>query len=53
MSGRRIAGALGLEAVPTKVEGVRSKTKRPVARGWLVEEKPGPFSVAAQPGGGS
>ncbi|WP_432129965.1 hypothetical protein [Streptomyces tendae] len=29
--------SLGLEAVPAKVEGVRSKAKRPVTRGWLTE----------------
>lgn len=32
---RELAGRLGLEAGPAKVEGVRSKGKRLVARGWL------------------
>ncbi|MFE2249313.1 hypothetical protein [Streptomyces lavendulae] len=38
---RRLAGRLGLELVPAKVEGVRSKVKRLVERGWLAEERPG------------
>jgi hypothetical protein len=50
---RQLAAALGLELVPAKVEGVRSKAKRLVARDWLVEAVPGRFSVAAGPGGGS
>jgi hypothetical protein len=45
--------ALGLEPVPAKVEGVRSKAERLAARGWLVEAVPGRFSGAAGPGGGS
>lgn len=39
-----LAGRLGLELVPAKVEGVRSKAKRLVERGWLVEERPGVFT---------
>lgn len=35
-------------AGPAKVEGVRSKAKRLVARGWLTEERPGMFSVVAR-----
>ncbi|MCU7827261.1 MULTISPECIES: hypothetical protein [unclassified Kitasatospora] len=50
---RQLAVGLGLEAVPAKVEGVRSKAKRLVARGWLVEESPGLFSVPAGRVGGS
>lgn len=50
---RQIADALGLEPVPAKIEGVRSKAKRLAARGWLEERSPGAFSVAASPGGGS
>lgn len=50
---RQLASALGLELVPAKVEGVRSKAKRLVARGWLAEDRPGMFSVVAGRGGGS
>ena len=53
MDCRQLATALGLERVPAKVEGVRSKAKRLVARGWLVEASPGMFSICAEPGGGS
>jgi hypothetical protein len=48
MDCRQLAVALGLEAVPAKVEGVRSKAKRLVARGWLAEERPGMFSAVAR-----
>lgn len=41
---RELAGRLGLEVVPAKVEGVRSKVKRLVERGWLAEERPGVFT---------
>ena len=47
---------LGLDAVPAKVEALRSKAKRLVARGWLAERQPGRFTLAAGvsgPGGGS
>lgn len=44
-----IAGALGLERVPAKVEGVRSKANRLVQRGWLVKEPSGRFTLAAVP----
>jgi hypothetical protein len=50
---RQLADALGLEPVPAKIEGVRSKAKRLAARGWLVEDAPGSFSVAVSRGGGS
>lgn len=50
---RQIAEAMNLEAVPAKIEGVRSKAKRLAARGWLEEKSPGAFSVAVSPGGGS
>lgn len=53
MDCRRLATALGLEPVPAKVEGVRSKVKRLAARGWLTEERPGLFSVPVGRGGGS
>lgn len=39
-----LAGRLGLESVPAKVEGVRSKAKRLVERGWWAEERPGVFT---------
>lgn len=41
------AVALGLEPVPKKVEGVRSKLRRLARRGWAVETKPGLFQAAA------
>ncbi|MFD2683790.1 hypothetical protein ACFS5L_02735 [Streptomyces phyllanthi] len=50
---RQLAATLGLELVPAKVEGVRSKAKRLAARGWLAEERPGLFSVPVGRGGGS
>ncbi|MEV0690247.1 hypothetical protein [Streptomyces sp. NPDC050388] len=53
MDCRQLAAAVGLEPVPAKVEGVRSKAKRLTARGWLAEERPGLFSVPVGRGGGS
>ncbi|MGY3203037.1 hypothetical protein [Streptomyces sp. TE5632] len=53
MDCRQLAAAVGLEPVPAKVEGVRSKAKRLTARGWLTEERPGLFSVPVGRGGGS
>ncbi|MYX37479.1 MULTISPECIES: hypothetical protein [unclassified Streptomyces] len=53
MDCRQLAVALGLQPVPAKVEGVRSKAKRLVARGWLAEQNPGMFSVPISQGGGS
>lgn len=53
MDCRQLAVALGLEPVPAKVEGVRSKTKRLAVRGWLAEASPGMFSVVGGRGGGS
>ncbi|MFI6586043.1 hypothetical protein [Embleya sp. NPDC050493] len=55
------ARELGLEPVPAKLEGVRSKAKRLVTRGWLAEEVPGVFTPrpadgprpSGGPGGGS
>ncbi|MGW7441014.1 hypothetical protein [Streptomyces sp. NPDC054849] len=41
---RELAGRLSLKVVPAKVEGVRSKVKRLVERGWLAEERPGVFT---------
>ncbi|MFG2848941.1 hypothetical protein ACGF12_38220 [Kitasatospora sp. NPDC048296] len=52
---QELAIGFGLEAVPGKVEALRSKAKRLVARGWLVESAPGRFTltkgVAGQSGG--
>ena len=45
------ATALGLEPVPKKVEGVRSKMRRMVRCGWAVEAAPGVFQMAAGPAG--
>lgn len=50
---RELTARLGLEDTAAKREGVRSKLKRLVARGWLREDTPGCFSVPACPGGGS
>ncbi|MCD2469510.1 hypothetical protein MBT42_39015 [Streptomyces sp. MBT42] len=38
-----LAGGLGLEVVPVKVEGTRTKAKRLVERSWLAEERPAVF----------
>jgi hypothetical protein len=51
-----MAACFGLDPVPGKVEALRSKAKRLVARGWLVEPAPGRFTLAqdmAGPGGGA
>lgn len=53
---QELAVLFGLDAVPAKVEALRSKAKRLVARGWLAEQQPGRFTLAAGvagPGGGS
>ncbi|MET9057128.1 MULTISPECIES: hypothetical protein [Streptomyces] len=53
---QELAVLFGLDAVPAKVEALRSKAKRLVARGWLAEGQPGRFTLAAGvagPGGGS
>lgn len=53
---QELAVLFGLDAVPAKVEALRSKAKRLVARGWLAEGQPGRFTLAADvagPGGGS
>ncbi|MGW7370130.1 hypothetical protein ACWGI8_43635 [Streptomyces sp. NPDC054841] len=41
---KHLAARLGLDLVPAKVEGVRVKAKRLVARGWLAEDRPGLFT---------
>ncbi|MGW2370474.1 hypothetical protein ACWCZ5_33795 [Streptomyces sp. NPDC001667] len=43
---QELAGMFGLDAVPAKVEALRSKAKRLVARGWLAERQPGRFTLA-------
>ncbi|MEU1466180.1 hypothetical protein ABZ467_37305 [Streptomyces sp. NPDC005727] len=53
MDCRQLAAAVGLEPVPAKVEGGRSKAKRLAARGWLAEERPGLFSVPVARADGS
>ncbi|MFJ8159226.1 hypothetical protein [Streptomyces sp. NPDC094468] len=53
---QELAAMFGLDAVPAKVEALRSKAKRLVARGWLAERQPGRFTLAqgaAGQGGGS
>ncbi|NEC89688.1 hypothetical protein [Streptomyces sp. SID12501] len=53
---QEMAVLFGLDAVPAKVEALRSKAKRLVARGWLAEPTPGRFMLAqgvAGPGVGS
>jgi hypothetical protein len=53
---QEMAACFGMEVVPAKVEALRSKAKRLVARGWLTESAPGRFTLAkgvAGPGGGS
>ncbi|MDN3029733.1 hypothetical protein [Streptomyces sp. S.PB5] len=53
---QEMAAAFGMDVVPTRVEALRSKAKRLVARGWLAEPTPGRFTLAQSlsgPGGGS
>lgn len=52
----QMAAVFGMEVVPARVEALRSKAKRLVARGWLAEPAPGRFTLAqgaAGPGGAS
>ncbi|MEV8557816.1 hypothetical protein AB0478_15415 [Streptomyces sp. NPDC051917] len=56
MTCQEMAAGFGMEVVPARVEALRSKAKRLVARGWLAEGAPGRFTLArgvAGPGGGS
>jgi hypothetical protein len=46
---QQLAVALGLDAVPAKVEGLRSKAKRLVERGWALQVRPGVFTAPAVP----
>jgi hypothetical protein len=53
---QEMAAVFGMDVVPAKVEALRSKAKRLVARGWLTEPAPGRFMLAkaaAGPSGGS
>ncbi|WP_217212841.1 hypothetical protein [Streptomyces sp. AC550_RSS872] len=55
LSCQEMAAAFGMDVVPARVEALRSKMKRLVARGWLAEPAPGRFTLAAGvsgPGGG-
>ncbi|MGW0778329.1 hypothetical protein ACWD01_32965 [Streptomyces sp. NPDC002835] len=62
LGARRAAVVLGWDsASASRVEGARARLKRLVERGWLVEKKPGRFTLplseqesgAGRPGGGS
>lgn len=48
---QQLAAALGLQAVPATVEGLRSKAKRLVKRGWALQVRPGVFTPLAAPAG--
>ncbi|MFF8996384.1 hypothetical protein ACF09H_42070 [Streptomyces sp. NPDC014983] len=53
---QEMAAEFGMDVVPARVEALRSKAKRLVARGWLAEPAAGRFMPArgvAGPGGGS
>lgn len=53
---QEMAAVFGMDVVPARVEALRSKAKRMVARGWLAEQQPGRFTLAAGvsgPGDGS
>ncbi|MFI8308943.1 hypothetical protein ACIF80_37250 [Streptomyces sp. NPDC085927] len=56
LGARRAAVVLGWDsALASRVEGARARLKRLVERGWLVEEKPGRFTLPApeqSPGAG-
>ncbi|WKN18668.1 hypothetical protein NEH83_33465 [Streptomyces sp. JUS-F4] len=45
---QEMAAVFGLDVVPAKVEGLRSKAKRLVSRGWLAEPGPGPVHARAE-----
>jgi hypothetical protein len=53
---QELAAGFGMEVVPARVEALRSKAKRLVARGWLTEPASGRFTLAqgvSGSGGGS
>lgn len=45
MRARDLAAALGLELVPAKIEGVRSRARRLADRGWITRHQSGEFSA--------
>jgi hypothetical protein len=45
------AASFGMDVVPARVEALRWKAKRLVARGWLAESAPGRFTLAKGVGG--
>jgi hypothetical protein len=45
LSCQELTVLFGVDAVPSKVEALRSKAKRLVARGWLAERQPGRFML--------
>ncbi|MGW7387115.1 hypothetical protein [Streptomyces sp. NPDC054794] len=49
---QQLAVSLGLEVVPAKVEGLRSKAKRLVERGWILQVRPGVFTALVVPAAG-
>jgi hypothetical protein len=56
MTCQEMAALFGMDVVPARVEALRSKAKRLIARGWLAEPAPGRFTLArgvGGPGGGS
>ncbi|MGV9424453.1 hypothetical protein ACWDO7_09230 [Streptomyces sp. NPDC003656] len=42
---QQLAATLGLEAASATIEGLRSKAKRLVERGWAVQVRPGVFTA--------
>ncbi|MBG0850331.1 hypothetical protein I2W78_00160 [Streptomyces spinoverrucosus] len=44
ISAKQLAAGLGLELVPAKIEGVRSKARRLAERGWLTASPSGRFT---------
>lgn len=48
---KQIAVALGLGDSAAKVEGLRGKLRRLVARGWLSQDSPGIFALVERPNG--
>lgn len=46
-----LARLLELELVPAKIEGLRSKSKRLLDRGWVVQSASGTFAAATSSAG--
>lgn len=42
---QEMAAAFGMDVGPARVDALRSKAKRLVARGWLAEQQPGRFTL--------